>query len=969
MCRMALPITLLFALQGIPSPCSAAPDSADTPPPSESEVRLFVNYSAKPDPHTVLAHNLCILDPAADVPLALGRAMGHTHLAYVSVVEVAPDTPAAASAQKRGIPFLAKNAGWNSDVLDVNHPTWEEWLVEDVAKPALERGYDGIFLDTLDSVELLAAKRPGEAAASHRALVNAIRRLHREFPGKSIVLNRGFPLIDEVHDCIQGVLIEGLYQTWSPEKKTYSATPAKGSDWLLAHIGRIEAKKLPVYVVDYVPPSDKALAHRTAERIREAGAIPFVTTPELQGEELAPLREVPRRIAVLHGWKNADDSRPAFPADTLTSELLQAPLEWLGCEVDFFDAGKGLPPNLSPLRYRGILLDEELHLPLEQEDAFADWLLTQQRHGVKILFSGAIPFTREHVVRRVFTALGISGDNLPARLERAPTIVTQDAQMMNGETPVQPSTAEYRSLIAPRGSKVMLTLQGQDVNGRTLRFDPIFLAPWGGALLRPYILLRGLPDQTFCHVDIYSYLEAWLHDGQSFPAPDTTTRDGMRLFYSHIDGDGFVSRSALAGNPLCGEAIRDQILKKYPFPVTVSVVEAEIEAQMSGLDPNAVSRYREAARSVFALPNVQPASHTYSHPFRWLDPDPSDETKYPTRNLVLKPWTNYTEDISMDREVRGSIEYINRVLLPPDKKVDMLLWSGNCRPGAEAIRLCDEMGVENMNGGTTIMSRLYPGIAGVAPRHTFWDGSMQIFAANQNEFMYANGWLGPFFGGFANVVDTFERTGAPRRLKPVNAYYHFYSATYLSSMRALEKILDWSMEQPLHAVTARQYAQMVRDAWATRLFELEPGHWLISNGGHLRTFRLPASSDDPDMAASRGVTGWHREGGALYVHTRGTPVTEIMVKPSSGSHLRLVQSSAEIEFRVLSPLKAEFSVSDLRPVRATFAGVPAGRVCEMLVNGQTMRLTSDEQGRITLNLPSTADVTLDFTAEKYALRN
>ena len=944
-------------------------DSTAPPAAPEPEVRLLVNYSARPDPQTVLAHTLCILDPAAEAPLALGRAMGHTHLAYLSTVEVAPQTPAAESARKRGIPTLDKNAGWNSELLDILHPGWEDWLVEDVAGPALARGYDGLFLDTLDSVERIAAKRPGEAAAYHRALVNAIRRLHREFPGKPIVLNRGFPLLEEVHDAIQGVLIEGLYQTWSPEEKRYSATSVQGTEWLLNHIARIKARKLPVYVVDYVPPSDKALAYRTAERIREAGGIPFVTTPELQGEELAPLREVPRRIAVLHGWKATEDSRPAFPADTLTSELLQAPLEWLGCEVDFFDAGKGIPPDLSPLRYRGILLDEELHLPLEREEAFADWLLTQQRHGVKLLFSGAIPFTREHVVRRVFTALGMTGENLPARLDSPPVITSQNARMMNGETPVTPSVAEYRSVGAPRGAEVMLSLQGQDVSGRTVRFDPIFLAPWGGALLRPYILLRGLPDQTFCHLDIYSYLEAWLRDGRAFPAPDVTTRDGLRIFYSHIDGDGFVSRSALAGNPLCGEAIRDQILKKYPFPVTVSVVEAEIEAQMSGLDPNAVPRYREAARSVFALPNVQPASHTYSHPFRWLEHDPSDETKYPTRNLVLKPWTNYTEALSMDREVRGSIEYINRVLLPRDKQVEMLLWSGNCRPGAEAIRLCDELGVENMNGGTTIMSRLYPGIAGVAPRHTFWDGSMQIFAANQNEFMYANGWLGPFFGGFANVVDTFERTGSPRRLKPVNAYYHFYSATYLSSMRALEKILDWSMEQPLHAVTARQYAQMVRDAWATRIFEPAPGRWIISNGGHVRTFRLPASSDDPDMAACQGVTGWYREGDALYIHTRGSPLTEVVVRPSSGPHLRLAQCSGEIEFRLLSPLKAAFTVSDLRPVRATFAGAPPGRVCEMIVNGQTMRLTSDEEGRIILNLPSTAEVTLDLSVEKYALRN
>ena len=36
--------------------------------------------------------------------------------------------------------------------------------------------------------------------------------------------------------------------------------------------------------------------------------------------------------------------------------------------------------------------------------------------------------------------------------------------------------------------------------------------------------------------------------------------------------------------------------------------------------------------------------------------------------------------VRLEREVRGSIEYINRVLVPRDKRVEMMLWSGDCRP-------------------------------------------------------------------------------------------------------------------------------------------------------------------------------------------------------------------------------------------------------------------------------------------------
>ena len=89
-------------------------------------------------------------------------------------------------------------------------------------------------------------------------------------------------------------------------------------------------------------------------------------------------------------------------------------MEWLGCEIEYFTAGKATPPDLSPLRYRGIIVDEELHLPAEREEAFADWLLEQHDRGLKLLFTGAMPFTRKQVVSRVSDALGLAGGNQPS---------------------------------------------------------------------------------------------------------------------------------------------------------------------------------------------------------------------------------------------------------------------------------------------------------------------------------------------------------------------------------------------------------------------------------------------------------------------------------------------------------------------------------------------------------------------------
>lgn len=282
----------------------------------------------------------------------------------------------------------------------------------------------------------------------------------------------------------------------------------------------------------------------------------------------------------------------------------------------------------------------------------------------------------------------------------------------------------------------------------------------------------------------------------------------------------------------------------------------------------------------------------------------------------------------------------------------------------KALSILREMGMENMNGGNTIISHLYPGIAGVAPRVVEWpDGQLQINAANQNEFMYANGWQGPFYGGFADVVDTFERTELPRRLKPVNVYYHFYSATNLSSTRALEKIHRWCMEQPLHPVTALQFAKIVRDAHRTVITQKGPNHWVMHNQGDCRSFRLPKNLGQPDMKRCSGVTGWVEHGDSLFIHTSGQPRTELVLAaalpeppPASQAHLRLRGSTAALAFQRLSASVAEFDCQSVLPGRVDFSGWPAGQPCTVSVNGQVSDHRADALGHLQLSLPTSAHV-------------
>lgn len=929
--------SILFALC-----CLGASKAADSTETEAAKPRLWISNQPSVSAGDLSPFDIGILNLDCRIE-EVRRKNKSLLLARVNGWRFRRNSIAAEAAEKLSLAVLSKPgsddaaADWNSDV-------WPRFVADGIAEAAISKGFDGIVLEGAGDLALSSSQQ-----SQVRKTISVFREKH---PGKLLLLGDPPASLEGIIPDTDGVFVTGGL-----------AESKRGQ------IKRAVASGKPAYAIEFA--DDAAQASEAASQLISLGAVPFVTTAAMDGTSLAPLREQPRRALVIYGWNPVEAEKPAaVEADTVMAELLQAPLEWLGFEAEYLNIGKHDPPANAAAKYAAVILDGELDIPLAKELPAARWLADVKARGLPVLFTGSLPFSSEDARRHVAAAFGFRGSLDDCRRLKSAAISLTDPEFMRSEMKMEVRTGGFTDLWAPEGSRLLVSLRGETEDGEAVRFDPVFIAPWGGMWLDPYVVFRGSVDSSLFYGDPHRILAAILPKNQ--PSPDTTTRDGRRIFYSHIDGDGFSSLSSFRDHPLCGELVRDRILRRFPFPVTVSVIEAEIRSLAEGYDDSLAEKSAETARSIFAMPHIQAASHSFSHPYQWDKGDPNPGI-YDEPNMPMKTAANYLR-IDPVREIHGSIGYINRSLLPPGKQVELMLWSGNCRPGAAALAACRELGVENMNGGNTIISRLYPGLSGVAPRVMLWDGELQIHAANQNEFMYANGWNGPFYGGFADVIDTFERTELPRRMKPVNVYYHFYSATCLSSLRALEKIHRWCLDQPLHSVTALQFARMTRDAWGTRLYRTGERRWLIACNGDSRTLRLPKSAGIPDLAQCKGITGWIEHGDSIYIHTRGQPLTELALidgkadpAPPAEAHVRLAASSAEIEFSQHEPLKAVFSVKDLRPVETEFAGLPANAVCDVTINSAASQMTADAAGRLRLSLPASARVTLDATRSRYAL--
>ena len=817
---------------------------------------------------------------------------------------------------------------------------WLDWKVEGAGKLAawptalkeqLARGFSGVVLSVRDAGLL----KPETLAAG-------VKQFKERFPGMKVWLS--VP-VNFLPACL------GQAEGWIslPGKEVSEATH-------LADVKTATTAGWKVWAVDWVLRTEVALAKQKFAKYQALGAAAFITTDDLTGICLAPWQNAGRRILVLFGAGDAEPTDPpAYEADTLTATRLQTTLEWAGYEVEYFNVAHGLPPSVLAGDFCGVIFDSRLQLPFGKEKEFADWTLEQRGQGLKLLFVGQYPFEQEVELGRVMVGLGMRGSWDPVKAPRNLKLSTLDEKVMNAEAKVIPQSVDFNDIRAPQESQIACGLDALDDTANPMHFDAVFTTSWGGAVLDPYLTFQSSGSTVLSFFDPFALLERIWPTGV-FPAPDTTTRNGLRIFYSHIDGDGFVYETGFDKKKLCGEVIRDEVLKKYPYPVTCSIIEAEIRADQADLKVADAPRYAEIARSIFALPNVQPASHSYSHPFIWIDADEDYLPVYEERNLKLRDVASYPK-VNMEREITGSISYIEKELLPAGKKVELMLWSGNCRPGEDALKVCEKLGVLNMNGGNTAVTKRHPIVSIIGPKTMTWNGYRQIHASNQNEFVYTRNWSGPFFNGFRQVRETFEMTEQPRRLKPVNVYYHFYSGSQLGSLKALTDVLDWTLTQPLHAMTARDFAETVADSWDVQFLQTGPQSWRVVTDGKVRSFRLPTNSPPPDLRRSQGVIGWCQSPQGLYVHTNGNPViyltllNKIDAKDQVTGGPFLATSNAPISLHEQTGGALRLVVDGSMPeCQVRLGGMTPGSSWEFRSAGRTDRLTADALGLLHLKL-------------------
>ena len=848
--------------------------------------------------------------------------------AYFSIGEVSSYI-----AQKESLPeswFVGSNTTWDSNIVDLRNTSWQDWLINNQVKQLQQAGYNGLFLDTLDSYKL-AIKTEEEQQQYQKALLAIIKQIKQQYPDLKLHLNRGFDLVPELKDDIHAISAESLLQAWNEDTKQYYAVKEQDKAWLLQKLRAVKNLGISVNVVDYVDPAKPALAIKTASDITSLGFTPWVSTPALDIVGRSNITPIPRRLLVIY------DS--AFsPIDFHPTHItLGSAFDYLGLRVEYHDIQQGTPTVDTSNIYAGIVsyLSYTGYKKLENLE---QWLLDQKDRKTPIVFYEDFPFTNK-------VLLDSFGIGLHSALKKPLSIISKQPSVGDYEIPV--SIRQVVSVnVYSKNKEHESLLRLSDTNNKEI--DPVLITEWGGLALGPFTMSDIKQGVSSWVIDPIIFFKKALKLG-SLPVADVTTENGNRILTSHIDGDGFASKAELKGSPYSAEVILNEVLKVYKIPHTVSVIEGEIGKE--GLYPELSATLEGIARKIFSLDHIEAASHSFSHPFVW------QTEKYPEN-------VNNTYGLSLDipgyeidlkREILGSINYINNNLLSNGKKVKTFLWTGDALPGKEALSLLEEAGVRNLNGANTKITNAFPSTTQIYPQSRMTEGGLQVYAPIMNENVYSNDWQGPFYG-FNKVIETIKLTGNPRRYKPISIYWHFYSGTKLAALMALHDTYQWALKLPHTALPISEYAAKVEGAYTTSFAKRADGALLVQGLGDLRTLRISNSLGYPDIANSDGVAGYTDSEVGRFLHLSKEKAEILFTKEEENKEIFLERANASLSYWKYTGKGVEMRLKGYEPLDFT---IRSNKQCTLNIQGKKVSGKKLKGiNRFQLNIRDTRDALL-----------
>ena len=156
-------------------------------------------------------------------------------------------------------------------------------MIEELIPVILHKGFDGLFLDTLDDPPYLENLDSKKYSGMTRGGVNLVKAIRHHYPNIKIMVNRGYELLEDIAEDIDMVLGECVFADYDFKTKTYQRVSEEEYRQQVAILTSLKDKfpHLEIFTLDYWNPDDMAGIAEIYRQQRNNGFRPYVATVEL----------------------------------------------------------------------------------------------------------------------------------------------------------------------------------------------------------------------------------------------------------------------------------------------------------------------------------------------------------------------------------------------------------------------------------------------------------------------------------------------------------------------------------------------------------------------------------------------------------------------------------------------------------------------------------------------------------------
>ncbi len=168
-----------------------------------------------------------------------------------------------------------QNPVWKSYFANPTDPAWRADRVAEARRLVEVEGYDGIFLDTIDTVARFPDTEDG--------MVQLVVDLREALPDAPIILNQGYGLLDRLAPLADAFMLESFTATFNFNTQQYQMNTPNSLDWHARKVDKfvrpvLEEHPLKVLVLDYARARDTANIQAAADRAATFGFL-FAAAP------------------------------------------------------------------------------------------------------------------------------------------------------------------------------------------------------------------------------------------------------------------------------------------------------------------------------------------------------------------------------------------------------------------------------------------------------------------------------------------------------------------------------------------------------------------------------------------------------------------------------------------------------------------------------------------------------------------